>query len=91
MRVGNEPVRLPAWTAGAVVAVATFLLAWSEGVDWRVAAGAALLELLGVGGAGELGRARAYGPDSHEAEVVDAATHARMEAVEADNPEAVPA
>lgn len=73
---GNEPVRWPALAAALVVAAGGFLMLWGQGVDWRIALGTALLGGAAPAGAGELGRARAFGPRSHEDEVVDAAAHA---------------
>lgn len=73
---GNEPVRVPVWVAAALTAAGTFLVQWAQGGDWRIALGTAILGLGLVGGSGELGRKGAYGPVSHEDEVVDAVSHA---------------
>lgn len=68
---GNEPVRIPIWVAALITAVGTFLVQWAQGGDWRIALGTALLGLGVVGGAGELGRSRAYGPET-VSEIIDA-------------------
>lgn len=60
----DEPVLRAGWVAGIVLAAATFLLAWAGGLDWRVAAGNALLALVAPVAGAKVARERAWAPST---------------------------
>lgn len=60
----NEPVRWGFLLLGALIGSSTFLLAWGAGQDWRLAAGAALAEIVAAIAGGEAVSAVTYGPQT---------------------------
>lgn len=80
----TEPVRFYAILAGLLTAVGGFLVALGQGVDPLIAGGTAVISFGVVVSGGELGRGRAYSPqtfnDSVEAEGVIAAAEANRDA-----------
>lgn len=80
----TEPVRFYAFVAGLLTAAGGFLVALGQGVDPLVAGGTAIISFGVVVGGGELGRGRAFSPqtfnDSVEAETVISAAEANRDA-----------
>lgn len=69
----NEPVRWGFLLLGSLIGGSTFLLAWGAGQDWRLAAGAALGEVVAAIAGGEAVSAFTYGPQTVD-RVMDAET-----------------
>jgi hypothetical protein len=62
----NEPVRIGLLVLGVLVGASTFLLAWGNGVDWRIALGGALGQVIVAVFGGEAISSQTYGPDTIE-------------------------